>query len=193
MGASESKPTPGPSHVWQSETPVRFSQDLVDSLQASTEEQALIPPRNPQTDSTRAKTLDLHIQARVAEELKRLQAREDQVLRDLEAKIAAEEERKPEKPGAGEPSSSSSAGDTLRDLGREAVQKDVRELRRKLEARKKVAEIADLDAGVDRARGEVISCLRNHDRRPLNCWEEVERFRDEVRKMEGAWVEKVVR
>lgn len=55
MGNSESKPTPGPSHVWQryycpsplvkdylthhscSETPVRFSQELVDSLQASTE------------------------------------------------------------------------------------------------------------------------------------------------------------
>lgn len=136
-----------------------------------------------QTDSTRAKTLELHIQARVAEELKRLQAREDQVLKELEAKISAEESKPTTK----------SAGDALRDLGRESVQKEVQELRKKLDARKKVQEIADLDAGVEKARTDVISCLRSNDRKPLNCWLEVENFRNEVKKMENAWVEKVVR
>ncbi|OBT57249.1 hypothetical protein VE04_01906 [Pseudogymnoascus sp. 24MN13] len=73
MGSSPSKPaSQAPSHVWQSETPVRFSQELVDSLQSSTE-----------PGSTGANTLELHVQARVAEELKRLQARESSTLAAL--------------------------------------------------------------------------------------------------------------
>jgi len=59
------------------------------------------------------------------------------------------------------------AGDTLRDLGREAVQNDVKELRKKLESRKK---LADVDEGVEKAKSEVVKCLRANDRRPLDCW-----------------------
>jgi altered-inheritance-of-mitochondria protein 13 len=75
-------------------------------------------------------------------------------------------------------------------LGREAVQNDVEQLKKKLEQRKK---LADLDEGVEKTKGEVVKCLRDNDRRPLDCWKEVEHFREEVRRLEGAWVEKVVR
>jgi altered-inheritance-of-mitochondria protein 13 len=145
---------------------------------------------NPQTDSTRAKTLELHIQARVAEELKRLQAREDQLFKDLTEKLSSDDV-----PSASDstPTESKSAGDALRTLGREAVQKDVQELKKKLEARKKVVEMEKLDSGVMEAREEVVRCLRGNDRRPLDCWAEVERFREEVRRMEERWVERVVR
>ena len=70
------------------------------------------------------------------------------------------------------------------------MQNDVLELRRKLEGRKK---LGDVDEGVERARGEVVRCLRVNDRRPLDCWREVKEFKEEVRRLEMSWVEKVVR
>ncbi|KAF4635914.1 hypothetical protein G7Y89_g2188 [Cudoniella acicularis] len=170
MGSGSSKPAEAPtSQVWKSDTPVRFSTELVDSLQSS-----------PETDSTRAKTLELHIQSRVASELKKLQDRAAKDFEELQSKISAHEP-KPE---------GKSAGDTLRDLGRESVQNDVKELRKKLEQRKR---LTDVDESVEKAKSEVVKCLRDNDRRPLDCWKEVQTFKDEVRRLEGVWVEKVVR
>ncbi|KAB8294761.1 hypothetical protein EYC80_006723 [Monilinia laxa] len=172
MGSGASKPEEPPkAQVWTSETPVRFSEQLIDSLQSSSE-----------SDSTRAKTLELHIQARVASELKKLQERASKDFEELTAKLSTEE--------SAPPSEEKSAGDSLRQLGRDAVQKDVEGLRRKLEQRKKVQE---LDEGVEKAKSEVVRCLRENDRRPLDCYREVETFRREVRRLEGKWVEGIVR
>lgn len=63
-------------------------------------------------------------------------------------------------------------------------------LRKKLEQRKKVQE---LDEGVENAKSAVVNCLRDNDRRPLDCYKEVEVFRQEVRRLEGKWVEGIVR
>ena len=73
------------------------------------------------------------------------------------------------------------------------MQKEVAALKQKLEQRKKVVEVEKLDEQVSKAREDVIKCLRGNDRRPLDCWREVETFREEVRKLEERWVEKVVR
>jgi altered-inheritance-of-mitochondria protein 13 len=118
----------------------------------------------------------------VAEELKRLQDRASKDFEELQAKISEADDSI--KKGA------KSAGDTLRELGREAVQNDVKELRKKLEQRKK---LTDVDEGVEKAKSEVVRCLRANDRRPLDCWQEVENFKNEVRRLEGVWVEKIVR
>jgi altered-inheritance-of-mitochondria protein 13 len=118
----------------------------------------------------------------VAEELKQLQNRAAKDFEELQAKISAVEESSKKEP--------KSAGDTLRELGREAVQNDVQQLRQKLESRKK---LADIDESVESAKSAVVKCLRDNDRRPLDCWKEVETFKAEVRKLEGTWVEKVVR
>lgn len=83
-----------------------------------------------------------------------------------------------------------SAGQTLRDLGRETVQRDVEGLRKKLQSRKVVTEV---DPEVEKARGDVVKCLTTNDRRPLDCWEEVAKFKEEVGRVERGWVEKVVR
>jgi altered-inheritance-of-mitochondria protein 13 len=115
----------------------------------------------------------------VASELKRLQEQAARDFDELQAKISAPEAE-----------DKKSVGDKLRDLGREAVQNDVMELRKKLEQRKKLAE---LDEDVEKAKGDVVKCLRSNDRRPLDCWREVQRFRDEVRRLEEVWVDKVVR
>lgn len=138
-----------------------------------------------QTDSTRAKTLELHIQSRVAAELQKLQEKASKDFSDLQAKISAAEEA-----ASSKIKETKSAGDHLRDLGRESVQNDVKELKRKLESRKK---LSDVDEGVEKAKSELVKCLRDNDRRPLDCYKEVETFKAEVRRLEGAWVEKVVR
>jgi altered-inheritance-of-mitochondria protein 13 len=62
-------------------------------------------------------------------------------------------------------------------------------LKRKLEQRKRVKEV---DESVEKAKSEVVRCLRENDRRPLDCWREVEAFKREVGRLEGSWVEKVV-
>jgi MICOS complex subunit MIC19 len=38
----------------------------------------------------------------------------------------------------------------------------------------------------------VISCLRINDRKPLDCWKEVEIFKREVRKMEENYVSSIL-
>jgi hypothetical protein len=41
-------------------------------------------------------------------------------------------------------------------------------------------------------RQDVISCLRINDRKPLDCWKEVEIFKREVRKLEENYVSSVL-
>ena len=64
------------------------------------------------------------------------------------------------------------------------------DLRQKLDSRKKVDNVSP---EVKRAQEKLISCLRTNDRRPLDCWQEVETFKAEVGKLEKAFVQKAGR
>lgn len=75
------------------------------------------------------------------------------------------------------------------DPSRQAVLDEIERLRGKLESRKK---LSALDENVERAKTEVVNCLRINDRRPLDCWKEVDSFKQEVAKLERAFVDKVV-
>lgn len=66
---------------------------------------------------------------------------------------------------------------------------EIEQLRATLEGRRKLVEV---DENVERARNEVVTCLRLHDRRPLDCWKEVEGFKREVARLEEAFVDRVV-
>ncbi len=66
---------------------------------------------------------------------------------------------------------------------------EIEELRLKLEGRKKLAE---LDGSVAKAQADVASCLRLNDRRPLDCWQEVQNFKREVAKLEEGFVDRIV-
>jgi len=70
---------------------------------------------------------------------------------------------------------------------RDSVQKEIDALKRKLEARKTITK---LDAGVEKAKEDVVSCLKKNDRRPLDCWQEVQNFKTEVGRLEKAFVQK---
>lgn len=138
----------------------------------------LLTPPDAQTDTSRLQAQELLVQARVASELKRLHEQETAALRETQEKISA--------------SSRDDDADGKSDvdrLSRQAVAKEIETLRRKLEARG--SGLRALPESVETARSQVVRCLRENDRRPLDCWQEVERFKGEVRKLEKSWVEKV--
>lgn len=113
------------------------------------------------------------MQARVAEELKKLQKIQSEVLNAAHEKIASSEAK---------------SGSNADENNSFTLGKEVEEMRRKLQERKKVR---DLPESVENARSEVIRCLRENDRRPLDCYQEVESFKAEVKKLEKTWVDKV--
>ena len=131
-----------------------------------------------QSDSTRAKDLELHIQARVRQELSRLEAEQTRTIKEIEEQISALPDE--QKPG-GKPS----------DLGRDSVMREIDELKAKLGKRKLKDDVVK-DPAVAKARADVTNCLRINDRRPLDCWKEVEAFKQEVGKVEKAFLGRVL-
>jgi len=186
MGNGNSKPSAEQSqHVFTADGPVRFSNELVDSLQNSN-----------QSDSTRSKTLELQIQSRVTSELEKIQAQESARLAEL-AETLSDEPSTPSEPSLVEKigdtlSSSATLAEKQRQQGmsRTSVSKEIAELKKKLESRKKLEQV---DAAVSKAKEDLVTCLRLNDRRPLDCWKEVELFKAEVGKLEKEFVEKTVR
>ncbi|CAG7943240.1 unnamed protein product [Penicillium salamii] len=175
-----------------------------------------------QSDSTRAKALELEIQNRVAQELQRLREREQQTLAQIEKRIESKDTTLPITAATAPlaPSSGYTEGSlnldapripfagrhhdpaptyaapqeaapqpAKRDVSRDAVAVEIDQLRSKLDGRRKLTE---LDGEVAKARADVTSCLQLNDRRPLNCWEEVDAFKREVARMEAAFVDRIV-
>ncbi|ROT40907.1 DUF1690-domain-containing protein [Sodiomyces alkalinus F11] len=124
-----------------------------------------------ETDTSRAQLTEIQIQARVADALKELEGKSTDALKKKIATVGEEVQ-----PPADGPS-------------RQSVTREIESLRSKLEERRKVR---DLPEGVENARNEVVRCLRENDRRPLDCWQEVEAFKREVKNWEKGWVEKVI-
>lgn len=216
-----------------SDSPVQFSSNLVDALQSSGE---VCPSRNRsiassltnmngrQTDSSRAKSLELQIQARVAEELDRLREREQQTLAEIEKRLSEIKDDVPSIPISTTATTSTPAPAQVshtpgslnldapripfagrehtpgpapapedrpinRAITRESVNREIEALRSKLEGRRK---LAPLDERMEKAKAGVVSCLRLNDRRPLDCWREVEEFKSQVARLEEAFVDRIV-
>ncbi|KAJ5249210.1 hypothetical protein N7468_000661 [Penicillium chermesinum] len=187
----------------RSNSPVQFSSNLVEALQTTSE-----------TDSSRAKSLELEIQNRVAEELKRLHEREKQTLAEIEKRLAeAKDTGSIPISAATAPVAPAPSGYGMGSLNLDAPRIPFagreydtprgranrryrairflgpRALRNRLDGRRKLLE---LDEGVAKAQTDVVGCLRLNDRRPLDCWKEVEAFKREVAKMEAAFVDRIV-
>ena len=81
--------------------------------------------------------------------------------------------------------------DKTRDLGRQSVQKEIEELKKRLGQRRLKDDIIN-DKGVEKAKGEVVRCLTIHDRKPLDCWQEVETFKKEVARLEKGFLGKII-
>lgn len=75
-------------------------------------------------------------------------------------------------------------------MSRTSVTREIDQLRAKLDQRKKLEQV---DADLNKAKEDVVTCLRMHDRRPLDCWQEVETFKREVQRLESQFIEKTIR
>ena len=62
-------------------------------------------------------------------------------------------------------------------------------MRTKLGERKKLGK---LPKEVENARGAVVGCMRKNDRRPLDCWREVEAFKLQVARLEEKFVGEIL-
>jgi altered-inheritance-of-mitochondria protein 13 len=76
-----------------------------------------------------------------------------------------------------------------KDRSNDSVSKEVAELRNKLERRNKPGQT---DASLEKAKESLVHCLRLNDRRPLDCWEQVETFKAEVAKLEQKFVDRAL-
>ena len=77
------------------------------------------------------------------------------------------------------------------DLGRESVQEELNKLKAKLHLRRIREDVMD-DKKVEKAKEEMVSCLRLNDRRPLDCWKEVDAFKKEVGRLEKNFLVKAI-
>jgi MICOS complex subunit MIC19 len=129
-------------------------------------------------------------------ELEKLREQGQQELSKLTESLSSEAE-KPSDPSLAEKlSDATSSSSTLaekqrqRDMSRDSVTKEVELLKRKLAGRK---QLDQADAELNKAKDAVVTCLRTKDRRPLDCWKEIETFRHEVSRMEKDFVDKTIR
>lgn len=163
-----------------------------------------------QSDSTRAKDLELKVQQRVNNELQRIRDRQAAQLTNLTASLttnpqaegvpAERTQRDPNTLAAhlsspfyqdyNAPAGAVASPKRESDRTHDSVQKEIMDLRQKLEARKKVDKVSP---EVEKAKEELVTCLRTNDRRPLDCWQEVETFKQEVGKLEKAFIQKAAR
>ncbi|EAT85038.2 hypothetical protein SNOG_07572 [Parastagonospora nodorum SN15] len=195
MGAENSKPSSDvKQHVFspkeadqfaRSEHPVKFSNELVDSLQ-----------KNTFTDSTRSRQQELQYQERLTAELEKLREQEAQNFTKYSETLSGESDESSQPSLVEKLSDATSSKATLaekqrqKEMSRNSVTEEVEQLRQKLANRKKLEQV---DAEVSKAKEAVVACLRTHDRRPLDCWKEIETFKKEVGRLEKDFVEKTIR
>ncbi|KAF2131192.1 hypothetical protein P153DRAFT_337548 [Dothidotthia symphoricarpi CBS 119687] len=185
MGAEQSKPSSEvKQHVFSPDHPVRFSTQMVDSIQ-----------KNTFTDSTRSRAQELEYQSRLTAELEKLSSQESQSLSSLHESLSSESEE-PSSPSLVEKlqdatSTSSTLAEKQRqkDMSRDSVTKEIETLKKKLEQRKKLEQVS---ADLQKAKEGVVACLRQNDRRPLDCWKEIETFKKEVGRLEKDFVAKTI-
>ncbi|CAA7270169.1 unnamed protein product [Cyclocybe aegerita] len=173
MGSSQSTSNSSDEKVFQSETPISFSPEVVNQLSDRLE--------SPETTPERQSILDSHIVAKIRDELEHLKRDEEVVRQEIERTLERENLDR-EKAMAGEASEGdgSATGDVRNSA---ALLGDLEEVRAKIEkyqVNKKSAEYPEVEA----SGAAVSECYRKNNDTPLNCWPEVTRFRASVDKLE---------
>jgi altered-inheritance-of-mitochondria protein 13 len=149
-----------------------------------------------QTDSTRSRQQELQYQERLTAELEKLREQETQNFSKFSETLSGEPEQSSEPSLVERLSDATSTTATLaekqrqKDMSNRIVNKEIEELRAKLAKRKKLEQA---DADLSKAKDAVVACLRTNDRRPLDCWKEVETFKKEVGRLEKDFIERTVR
>jgi altered-inheritance-of-mitochondria protein 13 len=140
----------------------------------------------------------LQIQQRLTAELEKLRdesaanlaARYESLASEAEQKSTAEPSLAEKLSDATSSSSTLAEKQRQQEMSRDVVTREIEGLKKKLEGRKRVEQV---DPALNKAKEDVVTCLRLNDRRPLDCWKEVETFKREVGRLEKEFVEKTIR
>lgn len=147
-----------------------------------------------QTDSVRSRNLELQVQNRVTSELEKIRDTEAQRLAAMTESLTPSSAEEPSEPSLTEKIADAVTPSALQsknpNRSHDSVSKEVAELKAKLERRKK---LDAKDPSIEKAKEGLVQCLRLNDRRPLDCWSEVEAFKAEVAKLELKFVDRALR
>ncbi|KAJ7470487.1 hypothetical protein FB451DRAFT_1339958 [Mycena latifolia] len=146
-------------------TPLSFSPDLVDALADNA--------ADPHPTPARQQSIDAHIRARIQAELTHLRA-EEQAVRDQIHAALEKENLDRERAMAGDPDSLKTSAALLEDL--DAVRAKVD----RFHARRDLADFPALRENSD----ALVACYKNNPAAPLDCWQQVDRFKASVAEIE---------
>jgi len=165
--------------VFYSQTPVQFSQDVVNHLSdhaASTE-----------TTPERQTTLDAHIRARIQAELEHLRQEEENVRQEIAQALEKENlDREREMAGheqAADAEDSNAEGGVGSVKSSAALQGDLEEVRQKLDkykAKQELTESLEIKAHAE----ALVTCYKNNPTTTLDCWREVQTFKASIAELE---------
>lgn len=154
MGASQSKQQETPqSKVFLPKTPTEFSNSLVGKLDSSVE-----------SDYTRTQYTEKHIQDEVANELRKIEQESAKALKEAFNKL---------------PESESNNNNNTNTDGNSLRQK-LDELKSKLDSRPAPQQ---LGKEISNTREQLVKCFKDNKDKPLNCWDEVQKFKESVQNL----------
>ncbi|KAG7089611.1 hypothetical protein E1B28_011277 [Marasmius oreades] len=172
MGAAQS--TTGSEKVFRNETPIQFSPDVVDQLQ----DREASPGPTPE----RQTTIDQHIRSRIEHEVKQLRKQEEEVQNSIALALEKENLDK-EKSMGGEVEGGDSAGAVKSSA---ALFGDLEDIRSKIERFQTRRTLQD-HPEVKSYQEAVLTCYKSHPVTTLDCWQEVNKFKESVRALEQGY------
>ncbi|RMZ14359.1 hypothetical protein D0862_02048 [Hortaea werneckii] len=210
MGSGSSKPE---QHIFNADAPVSFSQNVLNSLQTNPESDTTRARTAELKVQHRVNAELQRIRDTQAQQLEQLTASlttsaptsDDGIPSTTTPLITSEPSKDPtslayhlsspfyqDHSGTTAAPSTAHTLDTPFDSGRshDSVAREIMDLKTKLEQRKRADKASP---EVEKAKESMVQCLRMNDRRPLDCWQEVEQFKREVGRLERGFVEKVGR
>ncbi|KIM51479.1 hypothetical protein SCLCIDRAFT_18392 [Scleroderma citrinum Foug A] len=170
MGASQSKTDVTPKII-PNQTPVQFSQDVVDYLSDRLE--------SPETTPERQISLDNRVRSRIQAELQALRAEEEKVQQEIHRALEKENLDRESDVGDGTPLSEAKNSATL--IG------NLEEIKAKVDRYQTRRQLSDFPF-LKEAGEEVVSCYRSNQSTPLECWKEVARFKVAVAEAEAQYL-----
>ncbi|TCD60269.1 hypothetical protein EIP91_010448 [Steccherinum ochraceum] len=179
MGSGQSKTEPE-EQVFYTETPIQFSEDVVNQLADNSSSSAPSPARQS--------TLDSHIRSRIQDELSRLRQEEETIKHEIELALEKENLDK-ERQLAGE--DSQSEDDTVSAGGVKSSATligDLEDLQHKVDRYQKRRDDSDVSEVQTRSQA-VVDCYRSNPSTPLDCWKEVSGFKLSVAEVEQHYVD----
>ncbi|KIP02656.1 hypothetical protein PHLGIDRAFT_111836 [Phlebiopsis gigantea 11061_1 CR5-6] len=177
MGASQSTPD-SDDKVFHSETPIQFSEDVVNSLVDGT-------AAAPALSAGRQSTLDAQIRSRIEAELAHLRQEEEDVRGEIERALEKENLDR-ERAMAGEEEQAQDGAGGVKSSA--ALMGDLEELRTKVDRFHTRRALSEFPEVAEKAEA-VVTCYRSHPSTSLDCYREVTEFKNAVSKVEQHYID----